>query len=88
MPYAAAIPEAEKAERDTMADHDPQDLTNARKVLVEMRYKLIKAIAAGKDAEDAVKGIIDVQQAIDVVDHAIDEFDESDDDDEEEDEDD
>ena len=47
MPYAAAIPEAEKAERDTMADHDPQDLTNARKVLVEMRYKLIKAIAAG-----------------------------------------
>jgi len=60
-----------------MADHDPQDLANARKVLIEMRYKWIKAIAAGKDTEDAIKGVIDVQQAIDVIDHAIDEFDET-----------
>ena len=71
-----------------MADHDPQDLTNARKVLVEMRYKWIKAIAASKDTEGAIKGIIEVQHAIDVIDHAIDEFDESDDEDEEEDDDD
>ena len=62
-----------------MADHDSQDLTNARKVLVEMRYKWIKAIAAGKDIEDAIKGITEVQQAIDVIDHAIYESDEFDD---------
>ena len=68
-----------------MADHDAQDLTNARKVLVEMRYKWIKAIASGKGTEDAIKGIIDVQQAIDVIDHAIDEFDEADDEEEEDD---
>jgi hypothetical protein len=65
-----------------MAEHDPQDLANARKVLVEMRYKWIKAIATGKDTEDAIKGLIEVQQAIDVIDHAIDEFDESDDEEE------
>ena len=68
-----------------MADHDAQDLTNARKVLVEMRHKWIKAIASGQGTEEAIKGIIDVQQAIDVIDHAIDEFDETDDEEEEDD---
>ena len=65
-----------------MTVHDPQDLTNARKVLVEMRHNWVKAIASGKDTESAIKGIIEVQQAIDVIDHAIDEFDDTEDDDE------
>jgi hypothetical protein len=75
-PYADAILKAEKAERKTMTDHDPQDLANARKVLVEMRYNWIKQIAGGTDTENAIKRIVEVQQAIDVIDHAIDEFEE------------
>jgi hypothetical protein len=59
-----------------MADHDPEDLTNARKVLIEMRHNWIKAIAAKKDTDGAIKSIIEVQQAIDVIDQAIDEFEE------------
>jgi hypothetical protein len=62
-----------------MADNDLQDLTNARKVLVKMRHDWIKAIAAGKsgDTENAIKGIIEVQQAIDVIDHTFDELEEA-----------
>jgi hypothetical protein len=67
-----------------MAEHDPHELTNARKVLVELRYKWVKAIAADDNTEVAIKNIIEVQRAIDVIDHAIDEFDDTE---EEEDED-
>jgi hypothetical protein len=71
--------EPKKAERDTMADIDLHELTNARKVLVGMRHDWIKVIAAGKsgDTENAIKGVIEVQQAIDVIDHTIDELEES-----------
>ena len=71
-----------------MADHDPHELANARKVLIEMRYNLARTIAAGKDTESAIKGLIEVQQALDVIDHAIDEFDEAEEMDEDEGEDD
>jgi hypothetical protein len=66
-----------------MAEHDLQDLTKARKVLVEMRYTWIKAIAANKDTKDAIAGLIEVQQAIDVIDHAVDELEDVEDADEE-----
>ena len=56
-----------------MAD---DDLTIARKVLAEMRHNWIKTIADGYKrgtTEDAIKGLIDVQQAIEVIDIAIEE---------------
>jgi hypothetical protein len=56
-----------------MAD---DDLTNARKVLAEMRHIWIKTIADGYKrgtTEDAIKGLIDAQQAIEVIDIAIEE---------------
>lgn len=73
-----------------MADDDLQHLTDARKVLIEMRHNWAKAIAAGYkrgETETAIKGIIEVQEAIDVIDHAIEELEEAEEvDDEEEDE--
>jgi hypothetical protein len=48
---------------NTMADDDLQDLTNARKILVEMRHNWAKAIAAGYkrgETETALKGLIEV----------------------------
>jgi inorganic pyrophosphatase len=70
-----------------MADNDLQDLTNARRVLTEMRLNWAKAIAAGYkrgEAETAIKikGIIEVQQAIDAIDRAIEELEEAEEDDE------
>ena len=56
-----------------MADHDPHELADARKVLIEMRHKRIKEIAS-RDTEEAISGLIEVQQAIDVIDRAIDEL--------------
>jgi hypothetical protein len=73
-----------------MADDDLQDLTNARKVLVEMRHNRAKAIAAGYkrgETEIAIKGLIEVQQSIDVIDHATDELEEAEEGDDEEDDD-
>lgn len=52
------------------------DLTNARKVLAEMRDNWIKTIAEGYKrgtTEDAIKSLIDVQHAIEVVDIATEE---------------
>ena len=63
-----------------MAGDDYEDLTNARKVLIEMRQSWAKAIAAGYrrgETESAIKDITDVQQAIDVIDRAIDELEEA-----------
>ena len=59
-----------------MADDD--DLTKARNVLVEMRNNWVKTIAAGYkrgDTENAIKAILEVQHAIDVIDTAIEEQD-------------
>ena len=72
-----------------MADDDLQDLTNARKVLVEMRHNWAKAIAAGYkrgETETAIKNLIEVQQTIDVIDRAIDELDEAEEEEEDDDE--
>ena len=74
-----------------MADDDLQDLTNARKVLVEMRHNWAKAIAAGYkrgETETAIKGVIEVQQTIDVIDRAIDELEEVEEEEEDDEEDD
>jgi hypothetical protein len=63
-----------------MADDDLQELMNARKVLTEMRQNWAKAIAAGykrEETEAAIKSIIEVQQAIEVIDIAIDELEEA-----------
>ena len=64
-----------------MADDDLQDdLTNARKVLTEMLHNWVKAIAAGYkrgETEAAIKGLIEVQQAIEVIDVAIVELEEA-----------
>ena len=62
-----------------MTGNDLQDLLNARKVLGEMRYNWAKAIAAGYkrgDTENAIKSIIEIQQAMDVIDRALEESEE------------
>ncbi len=59
--------------RSNMAETDIEVLMNARTVLVEMRQNWIKTIAAGYklgETEAAIKGLIEIQQAIDVVDDA------------------
>jgi len=69
-----------------MADDNMEDLTNARSVLMEMRHNWAKAIAAGYkrgETETTIKGIIEVQQAIDVIDHAIGELEEAEEQDDE-----
>ncbi|WGD55876.1 hypothetical protein QA641_19500 [Bradyrhizobium sp. CB1650] len=57
-----------------MADEHLQDMREARRALVEMRRNWAKAIAGdyqrGK-TEDAIKGIIEVQQAVEAIDRAI-----------------
>lgn len=73
-----------------MADDPRRDMEKARKTLIEMRHNWAKTIAAGYkcgDTEAAITAIIEVQQAIDVIDHAIEELryeeDEDEDDDDE-----
>jgi hypothetical protein len=73
-----------------MADDDLQDLTKALKVLIKMRHDWAKAIAAGYkrgETETAIKGIIEVQQTIDVIDRAIEELENVEEEDDEEDDD-
>ncbi|NPU10424.1 hypothetical protein HL666_06620 [Bradyrhizobium sp. 83002] len=63
-----------------MADNDLDVYLTARNVLVELRLNLAKAVAAGYkqgETETAVKSLIEVQQAIDVIDHASEELDEA-----------
>lgn len=58
-----------------MADDNLDDLMSARAALTKMRLELAKTIATGPDINNtAVKGLIDVQQAIEVIDVAIDEL--------------
>jgi hypothetical protein len=62
-----------------MAEDQIEDMTNARKVLLEMRHNSVKAIAAGYkrgDTETAMKSLVDVQEAIDVLDFAMAELEE------------
>ena len=63
-----------------MADDDLEGLTSARRVLTEMRHNLAKTIAAGykrEETETTIKGLIEVQQAIEVIDIAIEELEEA-----------
>jgi hypothetical protein len=65
-----------------MAEDDIEILTTARNVLVEVRHNLAKTIAAGYkrgDTETAIKSLIEVQQALDVIDHATEEAEEAED---------
>jgi hypothetical protein len=58
-----------------MADDDFQQLMNAREALVHKRLTLAQTIAAPGDIpENAIRGIVDVQQAIEVIDVAIEEL--------------
>ncbi|MGA7802999.1 hypothetical protein [Bradyrhizobium sp.] len=73
-----------------MADNDLEILINARAVLVEVRQNWAKAIATGYkrgETEIAVKSILEVQQALDVIDHAAEELEEAEAEAEEDDED-
>jgi hypothetical protein len=73
-----------------MADNDLEILTNARAVLVKVRQNFAKAIAAGYkpgETETAIKSILEVQQALDVIDHAAEELEEAEDEADDEDED-
>jgi hypothetical protein len=73
-----------------MADNDLEILTNARAVLVEVRQNWAKTIAAGYkrgETETAIKSILEVQQALDVIDHAAEELEEAEAEEEEDDED-
>jgi hypothetical protein len=63
-----------------MADDDLQVLTIARRVLIKMRQNWATTIAAGYErgtTENAIEEIIEVQQAIDVIDRAIEELEEA-----------
>ena len=61
-----------------MAEDHLEDLENARTALVNKRLSLAQKIAAPGDiAESALKGLIDVQQAIEVIDIAIEELEEA-----------
>ncbi len=71
-----------------MADDDLQNLMSARTALAKKRLSLAKSIAGQDDVPDsAVKSIVDVQQAIEVIDIAIDELEEAEEEELEEDED-
>jgi len=58
-----------------MADDDIQHLMNAREALVAWRLTLAQTIATPGDiSETAIRGLLDVQRAIEVVDVAIEEL--------------
>ena len=60
-----------------MAEDDLHDLMTARAALIKKRLSLAQAIATQADApETAIKAIIEVQQAIEVIDIAIEELEE------------
>lgn len=61
-----------------MAEDDLHDLMSARAALTKKRLTLAQTIASQQDApESAIKAIIDVQQALEVVDIAIEELEEA-----------
>jgi hypothetical protein len=70
-----------------MAENELEILTNARAVLLELRRNLAKTIAAGYksgETETAIKGLIEAQNAIDVIDHAADELEDAEEEEDEE----
>jgi choline kinase len=72
-----------------MTDDNMEDLINAAGFSSRMRHNWAKAIAAGYkrgETETAIKAIIEVRQAIDVIDYAIEELEEAEEQDDEDDE--
>jgi hypothetical protein len=62
-----------------VADEDLEILVDARKALVSKRQALAKTIAtSGEIPESAIEGIIQIQQAIEVIDIAMEEAQEAD----------
>lgn len=66
-----------------MSDEDLKHLMNAREALVEKRMTLAQTIAAPGDVSDnAIRSIVEVQRAIEVIDFAIEELEQTELDDE------
>jgi hypothetical protein len=60
--------------------NDLDDLTNARRILTEVRRNWAKSLAAGYkrgETETALKSLIEIQQAIEVIDTAMNELEEA-----------
>jgi hypothetical protein len=58
-----------------MSEEDLKHLMNAREVLVQKRLTWAQTIAAPGDVSDnAIRSIVDVQRAIEVIDFAIEEL--------------
>ena len=57
-----------------MADEDLKHLMNAREALVHKRLSWAQAIASSENSENAIRSIVEVQRAIEVVDYAIEEL--------------
>lgn len=71
-----------------MSDEDLKHLLNAREALVQKRLSCAQTIAAPGDVSDnAIRSIVEVQRAIEVIDFAIEELEQTELDDELEEED-
>jgi len=57
-----------------MADEDLKHLMNAREALVQKRLTWAETIAAPGDIDTAIRSIVEVQRAIEVIDFAIEEL--------------
>ena len=58
-----------------MSDEDLKHLMNAREALAQKRLTCAQTIAAAGDASDnAIRSIVEVQRAIEVIDFAIEEL--------------
>jgi len=56
-----------------MADEDLKHLMNAREALVHKRLTSAQTIASGDVSDNAIRSIVEVQRAIEVIDFAIEE---------------
>lgn len=66
-----------------MSDEDLKHLMNAREALVQKRLTCAQTIAAHGDvSDDAIRSIVEVQRAIEVIDFAIEELEQTELDDE------
>jgi hypothetical protein len=57
-----------------MTDDDLKHLMNAREALVQKRLTWAETIAAPGDIDTAIRSIVEVQRAIEVIDFAIEEL--------------
>ena len=57
-----------------MSDEDLKHLMNAREALVHKRLTWAQTIASSEDSDQAIRSIVEVQRAIEVVDFAIEEL--------------